>query len=281
MPTGTRALVLGGGGITGIAWEIGLLAGLADAGIDLTTADLVIGTSAGSMVGAQITSGIPMEELYAVQLREPTGEIRASLGIIKMLRFVVASAWPGSDQSARARIGRLALAARTGAEAERREVFRKRIGERPWPARRLLITAVDAETGDSRVFDRESGVPLIDAVAASCAVPLVWPPVTIDGRRYVDGGVRSVVNADLATGCERVVVLAPITRALRRSARLSIQVSALGPRAHSVVISPDELSRKAIGHNVLDPSHRASSARAGRAQGAAVANDVARAWANG
>ena len=281
MPTGTRALVLGGGGITGIAWEIGLLAGLADAGIDLTTADLVIGTSAGSVVGAHITSGTPLEELYAVQLREPTGESRASLGLINILRFIVASAWPGSDRSARARIGRLALAAKTGTEAERREVFRKLIGERPWPARRLLITAVDAQTGESRVFDRESGVPLIDAVAASCAVPLVWPPVTIDGRRYVDGGVRSIVNADLATGCERVLVLAPITRALRRSARLSVQLSALGPSARSVVISPDELSRKAIGRNVLDPSHRASSARAGRAQAAVVANDVLKAWANG
>lgn len=281
MPTSTRALVLGGGGITGIAWETGILAGLADAGIDLTTADLVIGTSAGSVVGAQISNGTPLEELYAAQLRETSGEIRARLGVMNMLRFIVASAWPGSDQSARARIGRMALAAHTGPEAERREVFRSRIGEPPWPARRLLITAVDAQTGESRVFDRDSGVPLIDAVAASCAVPLVWPPVTIDGRRYVDGGVRSVVNADLATGCERVVVLAPITRALRRSSRLSIQVSALGPRARSVVISPDEPSRKAIGRNVLDPAHRASSARAGRAQGGAVANDVAKVWANG
>jgi NTE family protein len=281
MPTSTRALVLGGGGITGIAWETGILAGLADAGIDLTTADLIIGTSAGSVVGAQISSGTPLEELYAVQLRETSGEIRARLGVMNMLRFIVASAWPGSDHSARARIGRMALAAHTGPETERREVFRKLIGEPPWPARRLLITAVDAQTGESRVFDRDSGVPLVDAVAASCAVPLVWPPMTIDGRRYVDGGVRSVVNADLATACERVVVLAPITRALRRSSRLSVQVSALGPRARSVVISPDEPSRKAIGRNVLDPAHRASSARAGRAQGGAAANDVAKVWANG
>ena len=281
MPTSTGALVLGGGGVTGIAWETGVLAGLAEAGIDLTTADLIIGTSAGSVVGAQISSGTPLAELYAVQLRETSGEIRARLGVMNMLRFIVASAWPGSDQAARARIGRMAVAAHTGTEAERREVFRKRIGQPPWPARRLLITAVDAQTGESRVFDRDSGVPLIDAVAASCAVPLVWPPVTIDGRRYVDGGVRSVVNADLATGCERVVVLAPVTRALRRSSRLSIQLSALGPRARSVVISPDEPSRKAIGRNVLDPAHRASSARAGRAQGSAVANDVAEVWVRG
>ena len=281
LPTSMRALVLGGGGVTGIAWELGVLAGLADAGIDLTSADLVIGTSAGSVVGAQISSGTPLEELYAQQLRETSGESRARLGVMNMLRVIVASAWPGSDQSARARIGRMALGAHTAPEAERREVFRKRIGEPPWPARRLLITAVDAQTGESRVFDRDTGVPLIDAVAASCADPLVWPPVTLDGRRYVDGGVRSVVNADLAMGCERVVVLAPITRALRRSSRLSVQISALGPRTRSIVISPDELSRKAIGRNVLDPAHRASSAHAGRAQAAVVANDVVKAWANG
>jgi len=274
-----RALVLGGGGITGIAWETGILAGLRDSGVDLTSADLIVGTSAGSVVGTQITSGRTLEELYAVQAHESTdGEIRASLGVINLLRFIVASAWPGSDLSARARIGRMALAANTATEAERREVFRTRIGEPPWPTRRLLITAVDAQTGESRVFDRGSGVALVDAVAASCAVPLVWPPVTIDGRRYVDGGVRSIANADLAVGCDRLVVLAPVTLALRRSSRLAVQIGALGPHVRSAVIAPDALARKAIGRNLLDPSHRAASARAGRAQGAAVAHDIAAIW---
>lgn len=273
-----RALVLGGGGVTGIAWETGVLAGLAEAGIDLTSADVIVGTSAGSVVGAQISGGAKLNDLYTAQLVEPTGEIAASMGVVTTLRFVAAMAWPGDEQRARARLGRAALKARTVPEAERRAVISKRLPSASWPERRLLITAVDAETGELRVFDRDAGVPLPDVVAASCAVPLVWPPITIDGHRYVDGGVRSVTNADLAAGCDRVVVLAPVTFALRRSGRIAVQLASLGAGVRSVVISPDAEARKAIGSNVLDPAHRVASARAGHAQSAAVAASVAAVW---
>jgi NTE family protein len=163
-------------------------------------------------------------------------------------------------------------------ESERRAVIEQRLPNRSWPERRLIITAVDAETGELRAFDRDSGVPLPDAVAASCAVPLVWPPITINGRRYIDGGVRSIANADLASGCDRVVVLAPVTLALRRSGRIDRQLALLGPQLRSVVVSPDAQARKAIGSNVLDPAHRAASARAGRVQAAGVADAVAAVW---
>ncbi|HWY89136.1 MAG TPA: patatin-like phospholipase family protein [Solirubrobacteraceae bacterium] len=276
--TGRRALVLGGGGVTGIAWETGVLAGLADAGIDLAQADVVVGTSAGSVVGAQITSGQALNDLYATQLVEPTGEIAARMGAGATLRFVAAMVWPGDEQRARARLGRAALTAHTVPEAERREVIARRLPSSSWPERRLLITAVDAETGELRVFDRDSGVPLPEAVAASCAVPLVWPPITISGRHYVDGGVRSVTNADLAVDCDRVVVLAPVTFALRRSTRISSQLASLGAGIRSVVVSPDAKARLAIGGNVLDPAHRVGSARAGHAQAAVVAQSVAAVW---
>ena len=278
MATSGRALVLGGGGVTGIAWETGMLAGLAEAGIDLTSADLVVGTSAGSVVGAQILSGASLADLYAAQLTDATGEIAARMGATTMLRFVAALLWPGDEQHARARIGRAALRARTVPEAERRAVIERRLPSAEWPERRLLIASVDALTGELRIFDRSSGVSLPDAVAASCAVPLVWPPITIDGRRYIDGGVRSATNADLAAGCDRVVVLAPITYALRRSGRIRNQLASLGPSIRSVVISPDAAARKAIGSNVLDPAHRVMSARAGHAQSAGVADSVAAVW---
>ncbi len=281
MANNRSALVLGGGGVTGIAWETGLLAGLAEAGIDLTSADLVIGTSAGSVVGAQILSGVSLEDLYATQLADATGEIAASIGAGVLLRFVIASLWPGDARSGRARLGHAALKARTVPESERREVIRRRLPKTSWPERQLLITAVDAESGESRVFGRDSGVPLADAVAASCAVPLVWPAITIGGRRYIDGGVRSIANADLAVDCDRVVVLAPVTVALRRSGRISRQLASLGSAVRSVVISPDAESRKAIGNNTLDPAHRAGAARAGRAQAAAVAHEVGPLWAVG
>ena len=139
-----------------------------------------------------------------------------------------------------------------------------------------MITAVDAETGEFRTFDRDSGVPLLQAVAASCAVPGVYPPVTIDGRRCVDGGMRSAANADLAQDYDRVVVLAPIPRGVGPLASVDAQVSGMVSRV--AVVSPDKDSRTAIGKNVLDPAARAPSAEAGRRQAASVAERVAEVW---
>jgi NTE family protein len=278
MGASRRALVLGGGGVTGIAWETGILAGLAQAGVDLISADVVVGTSAGSVVGAQILSGVALEDLYEEQLKEATGEIAAKIGMGVLARFVIGSLWPGDERRGSARIGYAALKARTVPESVRRAVFEERLPSRVWPERRLIIMAVDAETGEARAFDRDSGVPLLDAVAASCAVPMVWPPITIDGHRYIDGGVRSATNADLAAGCDRVVVLAPVNFGLRRSRRIGNQLASLGASVRSIVVSPDTQSRRAIGSNVLDPAHREASARAGRRQAASVLDDVAAAW---
>jgi NTE family protein len=273
-----RALVLGGGGVTGIAWETGILAGLAQAGVDLISADVVVGTSAGSVVGAQILSGVTLEDLYAEQLKEATGEIAAKMGIGVRASFVIGALWPGDERRGSARIGRAALKARTVPESVRRAVFEERLPSRVWPERRLIIIAVDAETGEARTFDRDSGVPLLDAVAASCAVPMVWPPITINGHRYIDGGVRSVTNADLAAGCDRVVVLAPVVFGLRRNRRIDYQLASLGPGVRSIVVSPDAQSRRAIGWNVLDPAHSEGSARAGRLEAGSVSDAVAAVW---
>ena len=270
--------MLGGGGVTGIAWELGLLVGLEAAGLDLTTADVVVGTSAGSVVGAQILSSASLEDLYQEQLRDATGEIAAKMGISTVLRFVALSVWPGDESRARARLGRAAVQAPTVTESVRREVIERRLHSHDWPERRLLVTAVDAASGELRVFDRDSGVSITDAVAASCAVPLVWPPISIGGRRYIDGGVRSLTNSDLATGCERVVVLAPSRIGLRRSGRIDRQLATLGPGVRSIVVSPDSAARKAIGPNSLDPARRAASARAGRAQATAVVAELAAIW---
>jgi NTE family protein len=271
-----RALVLGGGGVTGVAWEIGLLTGLAEAGIDLTDADVVIGTSAGSVVGALVAGGLDLPTMYAGQLAPPTAEIPARLGAAMILRWALAAAGRRDEQRARARIGALALAAKTVPEADRRAVIAARLRGADWPERRLLITAVDARTGEFVVFDREQGVDLVDAVGASCAVPGVWPPVTIGDRRYVDGGVRSPVNADLAAGYDQVVILAPVTASFGPSTRLSRQIAGLG----SVValIQPDKAARRAFGRNVLDPARRAAAARAGHTQAGAESARIAEAW---
>jgi NTE family protein len=275
------ALVLGGGGITGIAWEIGVVAGLADAGIDLTTADLVVGTSAGSVVGAQLRSGVDVAALYERQLEPPAQERVARLGRGTLARYALAMLLARRDDVAfRRRIGQLSrTAADTGVtptEDERRAAIASRLPSTQWPDRPLVVTAVDTESGEFTTFTRESGVELLAAVGASCAVPGVYPPVTIAGRRYMDGGMRSGANADLATGYERVVVLAPIPRGVGPMASVDAQVTSLVSRV--AVVSPDTAGKAAIGKNVLDPAARAPSARAGRAQAAAVAARVAEVW---
>jgi NTE family protein len=273
-----RALVLGGGGVTGVAWELGLLAGLAELGADLTDADLVVGTSAGSVVGADVTSGVSLAELYEAQLAPPAGEITARLELKVIAKLSWAMFGSRDPVKARARIGKMALASRTVSEAERRKVIAARLPVRDWPDSKLLIAAVDAESGEFTVFDAASGVGLVDAVGASCAVPGVWPPVTIGERRYVDGGMRSAANVDLAAGYERVVVVAPLTRGFGHMQRVARQVAGLGTEVQTAVVEPDEAALKAIGRNVLDPARRAPAARAGHVQAAREAERVAAVW---
>ena len=281
-PLKGRALVLGGGGITGIAWEWGILSGLAEAGIDLSAADLVIGTSAGSIVGAQVASGIDAETRYQAQLAAPDGEIPARVSRAILARWAWAAVRSRTPERLGARIGRLALAAPTVSEAERRAVIESRLPVREWPERPLKITAVDAATGAFTVFERGSGAGLVDAVGASCAVPCVWPPVTIGGRRYIDGGVRSSTNADLASGHARVVVLAPSTGGFGPMASVGRQVAALRRAGAQVaVVTPDKAAREAFGGNSLDPRGRAPAARAGRSQAPSVVDAVAAVWGEG
>jgi NTE family protein len=273
-----RALVLGGGGVTGVAWEVGLLLGLAERGVDLTGADLFVGTSAGSVTAAQVTTGVPLEKMFEAQVAGTTNEIAASIVSRVLLSFAVAGLWPGDRRKGRAWLGRASLRAKTVPESERLAVIRQRVGTDEWPDKPLKITAVVAETGEFVVFDKSSGVSLIDAVAASCAVPIVWPPMTVNGTRYIDGGARSVANVDLAKGHDRVVVIAPITASARRSHKPQAQAAALGPGVRSLVVSPTDAALTAIGRNPLDPARRTPAAEAGRAQAADVAERVRAAW---
>ena len=278
----SRALVLGGGGVAGIAWELGLLSGLAAHGVDLRAADLVVGTSAGSIVGTLLRGEEDLQEVYAGQASpvapsEPTVEFD---GTAMMTAFATALAGATGEQDARARVGALALSGSTVPEAERRAVIAARIGDRTWPERPLLVTAVDTADGAFTTFDADSGVPLLDAVAASCAVPTVWPPITIGDRRYMDGGMRSATNADLATGHDRVLVVAPV-QGLPGSPLgpdLETEVATLRRDAEVHVVLADAAALQAFGTNPLAPATRQPSALAGRAQAEAGWEAIARFW---
>lgn len=289
---GERALVLGGGGSTGNAWLIGVVAGLHDGGLDVTDADLTIGTSAGSTAAAQISAAAPgvlLEATLAAPLPSRPGPIAATQRVasrpaaehLEWLRATIAAAEDAADL--RRRVGAAALERDTDGTAHRRwrATVAARLPSQRWPARTVLITAVDAETGEPVVFDRESGVELVDAVAASCASGFAYP---IGGRRYVDGGYRSnAENADLAAGHERVLVLSPLGgRSLHPpewGTHLAAQVAALRERGSKVeTMFPDSASEHLFGANAMDVSLRPAAARAGHDQGRRLAEQLASFW---
>jgi NTE family protein len=297
MPGCERALVLGGGGSAGNAWEIGVIAGLFDAGLDVTRADLIIGTSAGSTAAAQITSATQPPELLADILaaapRPRTGPVGSERGRVPMpvadhmerTGAILGAAEDAADM--RRRMGAAALemdAASGGAgQTQWRATVAARLPSQHWPQRPMLIVVVDAHTGEPVVFDGHSGVDLVDAVAASCANGFGVPPLSIGDRRYIDGGYRSAENADLAAGHERVLVLSPFggrSRApLEWGIHLAAQVDELCAHGSRVeTIFPDSKSRDAFGVNVMDPSTRPPAARAGYNQGRALAEQLTEFW---
>jgi NTE family protein len=284
--TTKRALVLAGGGIAGIAWETGVLRGIADespaAARLLLDSDVLVGTSAGSAVAAQLSSGAALETLFDRQVAEASAEIDSGVDIETITElFLAALAGPYEASGDRTReqmqrIGAVALQTKTVAEAVRRQVIAQRLPSHEWSQRVVRLTAIDTATGELVVFDRDSGVELIDAVAASCAVPGAWPPVTIDGRRYMDGGVASAVNLGVAHDCDVAVVLLPSGEDTPSPFGAGAPAEIAAFPGTSFAVFADENSLAAFGPNPLDPRCRISSAVAGREQGRREAASVAR-----
>lgn len=278
--TTKRALVLAGGGIAGIAWETGILRGIADEAPEtaqaLLESDVLVGTSAGSTVAAQISSPVALEQLYRNQIGTTTHEIDPGIDIETLRElFLPAISQPATTRQQRLQlVGAVARSAPTVAEPARRRVIEHRLPSHVWPDRDLRITAVDTDTGELVVFDPASGAELVDAVAASCAVPGTWPPVTIGGRRYMDGGVVSTVNMTVAADCVTAVVLVPAGEFVESpfSAGAAAELAAFAGRTFAVFA--DEPSQRAFGSNPLDPQCRIPSALAGRDQGRRIATEV-------
>lgn len=280
-----RVAVFGGGGVVGIAWATGIAAGLERAEFDWSRADGFIGTSAGSVVGAQLAFDVPIEQLLAGQLEPPADSAEQarpySQADADARNRVLVEKVGGDLVAARKRIGAFALRSETVAPEVRRAIIAARLPAPHWPARWLGVAAVDAETGEHRLFDRDSGVELVDAVAASCAVPGAWPVVRIDGRPWMDGGIRSMTNADLAQGAAHVLVIAPLgySEGNPVSGHLHAEVRNLQASGSRVdVIVPDAASLDALGDNVLDPARRRPSAAAGLQQASDEAAAIVAAW---
>ncbi|GAB4209213.1 MAG: patatin-like phospholipase family protein [Roseiflexaceae bacterium] len=280
----TRALILGGGGTVGIAWETGVLHGLREAGVDVTGADLIVGTSAGSVVGAQLALGLPLEMMLATQLAPSDPEQERAI-TFDVSRFATVAQLlmqaPEVTDDLLRQLGRIALESPTMPEASYLERFA--LLQLPWPARRLLVTAIEVEQGRFQVWDSAAGAPLHAAVASSCAVPGLFPPVTINGQRYMDGGMRSSTNVDLAQGHEAVLVLTPIRSdavglgaAGRRLGQQVEHLRAAGSRV--AVIEPDEADWRELGLNLMDTARRAEAAQVGLHHGRQAAALVRDLW---
>ncbi|MFJ3383345.1 MULTISPECIES: patatin-like phospholipase family protein [unclassified Curtobacterium] len=281
---GTRAIVLGGGGVAGIAWELGVLAALEEAGVDLGAADLVVGTSAGSVVGTFVRHGA-VRAAYEQQISPlPTTYEEPAVIDAEAMQEQFGQALVGmtSEQDGRARLGRAAQAVTTGqTDEERVATFTETLPSTEWPALPLAVTTVDATDGTFRVLTAADGVPLPRAVAASCSVPLVWSPVSIEGRPYIDGGVRSGTNSDVAAGYERVLVIACGPEAPSPLGPwLDQAVESLRAGGSSVeVVVADSTAQQAFGTNSLSLSTQRPSAEAGFAQASASASQIVDFWA--
>jgi NTE family protein len=273
-------LVLAGGGLAGIGWETGILRGIADQAPETAKAlldlDVLVGTSAGSTVAAQLGSGLGLDVLFDRQTAPSSTELDPDVGIDEITElFVAAMLTPNTTTAEKLqKIGVVALSTQTVTAAVRRNVIAQRLPSHEWPDRVLRISAIDTATGELVAFDRSSGVGLVDAVAASCAVPAVWPPVTIGEHRYMDGGVGSSVNMALADDCDVAVVLVPSGRSTPSpfGGGAAEEVDAFGGSAFGVFA--DDESIAAFGPNPLDPACRKPSALAGRQQGRRIAAAV-------
>ena len=269
-------VVLGGGGIAGVGWEAGIVIGLRRAGVDLSSADLIVGTSAGSIVGSYVAFAADLSVLAAPRPAAP------GAGHVAGLEPIMAALAPVFDPTldpleARRRVGAAARAAPVGGEREHIGRIAALLPAREgWPPRRLLVTAVDTESGELAVWHSGSGVPLDRAVASSCAVPGAYPPVTIGARRYMDGGIRSTTNADLAAGASAVIVLDAVGHLTPREP-LQAELATLGTDS-VVVITPDEAAAERIGTSLLDPATGPAALQAGLAQAASCVGPARAIW---
>ncbi|MGV0811878.1 patatin-like phospholipase family protein [Mycolicibacterium boenickei] len=279
--TSKRALVLAGGGIAGIAWETGILQGIADESPEtadaLLASDVLVGTSAGSTVSAQLGSGLSLEQLFERQVGAESAELDPGVGIDNVTDlFVKAMLTPNTTKAQKLQgIGTVALNSATIDPAVRRKVIEARLPSHDWPARVLRISAIDIDTGELVTLDSDSGVSLVDAVTASCAVPGVWPVVTLGGRRFMDGGIGSAVNMALAADCDTAVALVPQGRSTPSPFGTGAAEEVDGFDGRSLGIFADDDASLAFGKDPLDPACRVPSAQAGRAQGRRVAAEVA------
>jgi NTE family protein len=271
------ALILGAGGPAASAFEIGIVAGLADGGVDVRDADLFVGTSAGALVAVQLAGTTEISQLFSRKLAPPCASRITTCMKTWGKQITEIKQRGGNATEMLERMGELALSVDTG--VDRRSEVSAQLVEHDWPARRVMVVAIECETGERRAFERTCDAPLVDAVAASNTLPGVWPTIEIGASHYIDGGMYSTDNADLAAGYDRALIVALHAG----NPRLPIVGLEDTTRVleHAFVIQPDDASQAtlaAVNGDVLDPEVGAPMARAARSQGQQLARQIAVFW---
>ncbi len=228
----------------GISWLTGVAVGLREAGIDLALADRFVGTSAGAIVGTVLAAGGDPMSLLA---EPPADAAPIEADPAKLAEIFSVMFTPGVDaMDARRRIGELALAAEAGDPAVHIARIGTMVGIAEWPERELVLTAVDARTGELRAWERGGAATLEQALASTTCVPGVFPPIPIAGNDYIDGGVRSSINADLALPADIVVIVEPLAHIFPRTPA----DRELGS-AREISIIPDTAAIAAFGNDLF------------------------------
>lgn len=258
VPRSRSAVVLGGGGLSAVGWSTGVLAALEEhCALQLSEQDVVIGTSAGAAVAAVIlqsgSASSEFDSMVRKSRRSPELSPVADLEQIfpQVMEIHEAQGSLGDKVNSFMRLSRQV----SGIDADtRRSAIAERLHATSWPDHELRITAV-GEDGATHVFTQESGANLIDVVTASCAVPGLWPVVTIGGKDFLDGGTFSLTNAELAGPAEDVLVLQPMPENPGYDAPGRAEVL-----ARATVLQPSDRAREGFGTNPFDPDVRGVAA---------------------
>lgn len=287
-----RALILGGGGVVGVAWHSGLIAGLKEGGVDLSLADIIVGTSAGSYVGAKLAAGHSFESEFETssaveETDQVLAEMNSNLDMESMIKvFKIWMQQETMSQACLQTIGGLAKVAKTMDEALWIMGSGSATEVDDWPDVDLRITTVDVDSGELVIHTKHNEAPLHHAVAASCSIPGVFPPITIGSAQFMDGGIRSGTNADLvlddkpdvamiiAPICEQTAVFGALAeRTMNQEVE---QLKSQGTKVITVLPSQTEIA--IFGNNLLDATRRDAARKAGYERGLQLAEGDAVPW---
>ena len=270
-----RALVLGGGGITGIAWESGVLAALIENGMNISQIGKIFGTSAGAFVGAVLSNNQDMKAYYHYlnENKDPNEQTKLKKEVYEMWRQAYIQG--GNNQE---NIGRLLGEMIDQVQPvismkERKKAIAKRLNDSKWTSQ-LVITAINARTGQLETINQQIGMDLIDSVAASEAVPGLWPHVTMNGKDYIDGGMVSSTNACLAKDFKQILIIAPLTQKIGKLPNVFDDEITLSNTSDVYTITPDEFSKSIIGDNIYDASVIIEVGNAGYEQGKRLVKEI-------